>query len=175
MSPLIPPPNRTAPPPGSRPLPPVEVARGGAAVAADVARLAELQVRLFAADWRSASGRAVGGAVGLVAGLLAAVLCVPVLVAAVGLALAAAGLPVWAGLLIAGTVSVAAGALAAWLGWRRLTKAAAAFDRSRAAAADNVAWVKRSLAREPHPPAPAPVRPPAVPRPEPAATNGRPR
>ena len=152
--PLFSPPRLPAPaPPPDRSLPPVEAVRTSADVAADVVRLAELQAKLFAADWRAASGRAVGGAVLLVAGVLAAVLCVPVLVAALGLGLAALGLPVWAGLLIAGVLAVGAGAVAAWRGWRRLAGAARAFDRSRAAAAENAAWVKRSLARQPHPPA----------------------
>ena len=133
------------------PLPPVEAVRGGRDLAADVLRLAGLQLELLAADWRAASGRAVGGAVLLVAGVAGAVLCVPVLVAAVGLGLAAAGLPTWVGLLIAGTLAAGGAVLAAYFGWRRLATAASAFDRSRAAAAENAAWVKRSLAREPHP------------------------
>ena len=164
--PLSPP--RPAPPPGPQPrsLPPVEIARGGGAVAADLLRLAELQAKLFAADWHRASGRFVGGAVALAAGFAGAVLCVPVLVAAVGLGLAALGLPVWAGLLIAGAVAAGGGAAAAWFGWKRLATAASAFDRSRAAAAENAAWVKRSLAREPHPAGGPPAPPPA---------NGRPR
>ena len=164
--PLFSPRPASAPEPRPRSLPPVEVAKGGGAVAADLVRLAELQARLFAADWRRASGRFVGGAVALAAGVLGAILCVPVLVAAVGLGLAALGLPVWAGLLIAGALAAGAGVAAAWYGWTRLSSAASAFDRSRAAAAENAAWVKRSLAREPHP-AGVPPAPPT--------TNGRPR
>lgn len=152
------------PPPRS--LPPVEVARGGRALAADLVRLADLQVKLFAADWRAASSRTVGGAVALVAGVAIAVLCVPVLLAAMGLGLAALGLPLWAGLLIVGGTAAVAGVALAWFGWKRLSTAASAFDRSRSAAVQNVSWVKRSLAREPHPPS----------RPEPAGpTNDRPR
>ena len=163
---------RPDPPPRGRPLPPAEVARGTRDLAADVLRLAGLQWELFVADWRAASGRFVGGAVLLAAGVLGAVLCVPVLVAAVGLGLAAAGLPVWAGLLISGGLAVAAGGVAAYLGWRRLAGAAGRFGRSRAVAAENAAWVRRSLAREPHPP--GSEFPPGVP-PAPASPNGRPR
>ena len=150
------------------PLPPVEAVRGGRAVAADVARLAELQAKLLAADWRAASGRATGAAAALVVGGVLAASALPVFLVALGYGLIAAGLPGWAAFLLAGVAGLAVGGLCLRLGVRRLGAAAGTFGRSRAALSQNAGWVKRSLTREPHPPndlAAPPTNPPRTARP----------
>ena len=167
---LFSPPRPPAAPQSSRPpLPPVEAVRGGKAVAADVVRLIELQWKLLVADGKAAASRAILAAALVVGGAVLALSALPIALVALAFLFIAAGLPGWGAFLLAALAGAAVGGLLAYLGARRLGTAAGTFARSRDALARNAAWVKRSLAREPHDADPTSVPPPPNRRP-PSAT-----
>ena len=148
---------------GRPPLPPVELGRTGAAVASDLAELAELQAKLLAADARSAARRGARSAALLAAGAVLLASALPILLVAFAAGLVALGLPGWAALLIAAVVGALVGAGVAYVGVRGLAAAGGAFGRSRDAFSQNLAWAKRALSGAPSsapPPAPPAGRSP---------------
>ncbi|MCA9173008.1 MAG: phage holin family protein [Planctomycetales bacterium] len=114
----------------------------------DVTELAELQVKLLAADSKAAVRRVALPAALVALGCCLALGSVPVMLFALSsaiqqftrlpesatLALAAGG-----GMLLAGTLGA--------LGWARIASSVDEFDRSRAELSQNIAWVKRSFKR----------------------------
>lgn len=134
---------------GRPPLPPVELGRTGSALLSDLTELAELQAKLLAADSRSAANRSAGSMALVGVGVVLAASGLPLLLVAAAYGLVAAGLPRWAGFLIAAFLGVALGGGIALLGWKGLKRAAGTFRRSGAAFSHNVAWAKASLTGKP--------------------------
>ncbi|NNJ27142.1 phage holin family protein [Alienimonas chondri] len=130
---------------GRPPLPPVELGRSGQALLSDLTELGELQAKLLAADAKSAANRSVLSLALVAIGVVLAASGLPVLLVAAGYGLVAAGLPAWAAFLIAAGVGFAIGGLTAWLGLKGLMRAAGTFSRSGDAFSANLRWVKASL------------------------------
>ena len=140
---------------GRPPLPPIELGRSGQALLSDLTELAELQAKLLAADASTAANRSAASLVLVIVGLVLTASALPVALVALGYGLVAAGLPAWAGFLIAAAAGLAVGLIVAWIGWRGLRRAAGTFGRSREAFSHNLTWVKSSLAGDRRPDAAA--------------------
>ncbi len=125
----------------------------------DVVTLVELQLRLFAVDLRDSS-RSAGLALGAIAaGLFAALGAIPLVFVTLALALVEfAGWSWTVSFATSAFAGVAFGAIAGWLGWKRLLAAGKTFGRSKAEAVETLRWIKESLRpSEPDPPpGPAP-------------------
>jgi hypothetical protein len=117
----------------------------------DLMTLTELQVKLLVLDMKEGSRHAMLPLALILFGGCLALGCFPVLLAALGFGLVAAGLSYWLSFLIAGIVGLAISGGAAYGGFRLLKKQAAVLRRSQAEFDRNVRWVKSALTRKPHP------------------------
>ncbi len=119
---------------------------GATRIARELGELAELEVRLLAADAREARRKIVPGAAMIViaiAGLLAAL---PILMAAAAWALAdATGWSLASCLALVGLGGIAAAAVTAWLGWGRIVAGISTFKRSQQEFVATMQCLRRSL------------------------------
>lgn len=107
------------------------VAAGASRIARELGELAQMEVRLLAADAREARRKVVPGAVLLAVGIAGGLATLPILLAAAALGLAAAtAWPLATCLAVVGAIGLATAVGAARIGWRRVVDAAKSFQRS---------------------------------------------
>lgn len=115
-------------------------------LAHDLLTLAELQARLVSIDARQGIAAAARSVFLLVAGGVLGLACLPIGLAAAGVALAdAAELPLAAGLAIVFGGAVALSMVMLAVGWQYVSRAGAMFDRSRYEWQRNMQWFKQTL------------------------------
>lgn len=117
-------------------------------VTRDVVTLAELQVELFRLDAREATTRLVAPLVLMASAAAVGLGTVPVALAFVAEALAAAGLPHWLAFLVATLLGLVVAGIAALAGWEMARTPFQAFRRSRDELRRNIDWLKHTVARQ---------------------------
>jgi len=112
----------------------------------DITSLAELQLKLLAADAREA-GRRAALPLGLLVGAAAVALgCVPVLLFALAAALQQAGLSGPVALALSALVGLAVAGVLGWFGWSLIGSSFVSLERSREELTRNLQWIKSALA-----------------------------
>lgn len=113
---------------------------------ADLAELAELQMRLLLADTRQARSGITVSTLALIGGVIVALGCVPVALAALALVLmAAAELSAVGATLIALATGVIIAVSLLFYGWTRGRKSLGRFERSETEFKRNFQWLKTTL------------------------------
>jgi len=142
---------------GSTGFPPQAVARNVSEFARNVITLAELQSELLKVDAQESLKKLIAPVVLLVTTVVIILGCVPVLLTALALGLAEAGLADWLAFLVAAGIGLALAAMTGLVGWQRLRKLPAILGRSKQEFSCNVAWVKEALTNTPrlHTPRPS--------------------
>lgn len=136
---------------GSSGFPPQAVVRNVSEFARNVITLAELQTELLKVDAQESLKKLIAPIVLLATTMLIILGCVPVLLTALALGLAAAGLADWQAFLAAAGIGLALAAITGLVGWQRLRKLPAILNRSKQEFSSNVAWVKGALSNTPRP------------------------
>ena len=111
----------------------------------DAIVLGELQVKLLLLDLREGRNGVIGPIVVMTLALCMALGCFPILLATLGLGLAAAGLPYWGAFLIAAGVGLLVSAAAAYGGWRWLRSELSIFKRSQSELQNNIHGLKNAM------------------------------
>jgi hypothetical protein len=117
----------------------------------DLMTLSELQMKLLMLDLKEGSSKAMLPLGLIVMGLCLALGSFPILLGALGLGLATAGMIPWAAFLLAGVIGMVISGVAAYGGFLLLKKQAAVLHRSQAEFDRNIRWVKTALTRKPRP------------------------
>jgi len=112
----------------------------------DITSLAELQLKLAAADARETGRRAALPLGLLLAAAAVALGCVPVLLFALAAALQQAGLSSPVALALSALVGLAVAGTLGWLGWSLIGSSFVSFERSKEELTRNLQWVKNALA-----------------------------
>jgi hypothetical protein len=138
--------------------PAAKLGRNVSGYAHDLLTLGELQLRLFAVDFRDGSKTAGLGLGAIVVGILAALGAIPLVF--VTIALAFVEFAGWSWTLsfgVSAVLGLVVGAGAAWFGWRRVVSAGRTFGRSKAEAVETLRWIKESLRPTEPDPVPGPA------------------
>jgi hypothetical protein len=117
-----------------------------AGVASSLATMAELQARLFGADFRAARDGVVRACGAWIAALVLLAAALPVALAGCGLWLAeVTGVSAAVGLVTVALLAIAVVAALAAFGWWHFSKQQRAFDRSRRELAENLSAMRQML------------------------------
>lgn len=124
------------------------VARNLADFTHDLVTLGELQGRLLLADFRQGRTDAIVAAILLVGAPVLLLAAAPVLLMGISwLLIDLADWPPQAAYLTVAGLTIIVAAIAAWIGYLRIRKAANVFDRSRIELNENLRWIKTALKR----------------------------
>ena len=111
----------------------------------DTIVLGELQCKLLLLDLREGRNGMIAPLVIIVLAVCLALGTFPIVLAALGLGLTAAGLPQWAAFLVSAFFGLVISCASAYVGWRWLKRELAIIKRSHAEFKNNVAWLKSAL------------------------------
>ncbi len=137
--------NQTTMTNGRSTAPATAMTRSMSDLAADIATLAELQVRLFLLDAKESAKRLAVPAAMILGGGVLLLGTIPVLLLAIAALLVLAGLGVTASLFISFFLGAAFGTIPVVIAWSLLRSSPISFQRSREELAQNVRWIKDAL------------------------------